>query len=254
MKLKAGLVFLIISVCLLPNVKAEPFLKTLAPWSGDSQTEILAIIRPEKRADNTPMYLYIFWEDLPIITRLSDTVVNKQHTYMWDVTFKPPQDLQYLKKDSNRIVFWIEDIDGKIQSYTCVFTITDRIPQPSWLDDLTQKELDAITGPEGQKGDVGPPGPQGPEGEVGPHGPEGPPGPQGVWGPIGPEGAIGPIGPVGPKGAGIPGPQGERGEAGKFNIIFSIITISISIVALFIALRSDRRMKQIILSLDESNP
>lgn len=255
MKLKAGLVLLVISLFLLPSVyAADPFLKTLAPWSGDSQTEILAIIRPEKRTDNTPLYLYVFWEKLPIITRLPDTVINKQHTYMWDVIFKPPQDLQYLKKDSNLIEFWIEDIDGVIQKYSCVFTVTDRIPRPSWLDDLTQKELDAITGPEGEKGDVGPPGPQGPEGKVGPLGLEGPPGSQGVWGPIGPKGAIGPIGPVGPKGAGIPGPQGERGEAGEFNIIFSIVTIAIAIVAIFIALRSDRRMKQIILSLEESNP
>jgi len=32
------------------------------------------------------------------------------------------------------------------------------------------------------------------------------------------------------------------------------MTLAIAIVAIFIALRSDRRMKQIILSLDESNP
>lgn len=231
MKLKTGLVFLVISLCLLTSVSAaDPFLKTLAPWSGDSQTEILAIIRAEKRTDNTPMHLYVFWEKLPIITRLSDTVINKQHTYMWDVVFTPPQDPQYLKKGSNEIVFWIEDIDGKIQSYTCVFTITDRIPQPSWLDELTQKELEAITGPKGEKGD---PGPQGPEGE-------------------GQEGPEGPIGPVGPKGAGAPGPQGEVGPPGSFNIIFSIMTLAIAIVAIFIALRSDRRMKQIILSLEET--
>lgn len=252
MKLKAGLVFLIISLSLLPSVKAEPFLKKLAPWSGDSQTDILAIIRAEKRTDNTPIYLYIFWEDLPIRTRLSDTVINKQHTYMWDVVFNPPQDPRYLKKGSNQIVFWLEDIDGKIQSYPCVFTITDRIPQPSWFDDLTQKEIDDITGPEGPPGEVGPPGPEGPEGELGPIGPIGPVGPVGSGTP-GPQGEIGPRGIVGPQGAGKPGPQGERGPAGSFNVIFSIVTIAIAIVAIFIALRSDRRMKKIIFSLDESN-
>lgn len=253
MKLKAGLVFLIISVSLLPSVKAEPFLKTLAPWSGDSQTDILAIIRPEKRIDNTPMYLYVFWEDLPIITRLSDTVIDKKHTYMWDVVFNPPQDPQYLKKDSNRIVFWIEDVDGIIQIYTCVFTITDRIPQPSWLEDLTQEELNSIRGPDGPQGEAGPPGPKGEPG------PEGPQGAQGIWGPPGPKGDPGHTGPTGPKGsqgppgAGARGPQGEVGPPGSFNIIFSIVTVAIAIVAIFIALRSDRRMKRIILSLDESN-
>lgn len=211
MKLKVSLVFLVISLCFFKPVYADPLLKTLAPWSGDSQTEILAIIRVEKRTDNTPMYLYVFFNDLAIITRLSDTVINKQHTYMWDVVFTPPQDPRYLKKGSNDIEFWIEDVDGKILTYPCVFTITDRVPQPSWLDELTQEQIDEITGPEGEKGDVGPPGPGGPEGEEGPEGPEGPPGPQGVWGAPGPEGPVGPVGPKGPKGAGIPGPQGEVG-------------------------------------------
>jgi len=253
MKLKAGLVFLIISLSLLPSVGADPILKKLAPWSGDSQTDILAIIRAEKRTDNTPMYLYVFWEDLAIITRLSDTVIDKKHTYMWDVTFTPPQDPRYLEKGSNQIVFWIEDIDGIIQSYPCVFTITDRIPQPSWLDDLTQKEIDEITGPEGPPGEAGPPGPEGPEGEPGPQGPVGPPGPVGSGAP-GPQGETGPRGIVGPQGAGEQGPQGEIGPAGSFNTIFSIVTVVIAIVAIFIALRSNRNMKKIILSLDESNP
>jgi len=253
MKLKAGLVFLIISLSLLPSVKAEPFLKTLAPWIGDSQTDILAIIRAEKRTDNSPIYLYIFWEDLPIITRLSDTVINKQHTYMWDVVFNPPQDPRYLKKGSNQIVFWLEDIDGKIQSYPCIFTITDRIPQPSWFDDLTQGEIDDITGPEGPPGEAGPPGPDGPQGELGAQGPVGPPGPQGSLGNPGPQGEIGPRGMVGPQGAGVPGPQGEVGPAGGFNIIFAIVTVAISVVAMFIALSSNRRMKKIILSLDEGS-
>lgn len=251
MKLKTGLVILVISLSLLPSVRADPILKRLAPWSGDSQTDILAIIRAEKRTDNTPMYLYVFWEDLAIITRLSDMVIDKKHTYMWDVPFNPPDDPRYVKEGSNRILFWIEDIDGKIESYPCVFTITDRIPQPSWLDDLTQAELDEITGPEGPPGEAGPPGPEGPEGELGPLGPVGPPGPEGPLGTLGPQGDIGPRGIVGPQGAGDQGPQGERGPAGGFNIIFAIVTVAISVVAMFIALSSNRRMKRIILSLEE---
>jgi len=254
MRLKTGLVILIISLSLLPSVGAEPFLKTLAPWSGDSLTDILAIIRAEKRTDNTPIYLYVFWEDLAIITRLSDTVIDKQHTYMWDVTFNPPDDPRYLRDGSNSILFWLEDVDGNIQSYPCVFTITDMIPQPSWLDDLSQEELDLIRGPEGPPGEAGPPGPEGPQGEVGPIGPVGSPGPQGSLGSLGPQGEVGPRGIVGPQGAGEPGPQGERGPAGSFNIIFAIVTVAISMVAIFIALSSNRRMKKIILSLDESNP
>lgn len=254
MKLKAGLVFLIISLSLLPSVRADPILKKLAPWSGDSQTDILAIIRAEKRTDNTAMHLYVFFNDFAIITRLSDTVIDKKHTYMWDVTFNPPDDPRYLKDGSNQILFWIEDIDGKILSYPCIFTITDRIPQPSWLDDLTQKQIDDITGPEGPPGEVGPPGPQGPEGEVGPLGPVGPPGSQGPLGALGPQGEIGPRGIVGPQGAGEQGPHGEIGPAGSLNIIFCLIVIAISIVAMFIALSSNRRMKRIILSLDENNP
>ena len=252
MKLKTGLVFLVISLCLFPSVRADPILKKLAPWSGDSQTDILAIIRAEKRTDNTPMYLYIFFNDLAIRTRLPDTVIDKRHTYMWDVTFNPPDDPRYVKEGPNQILFWIEDIDGNIQSYPCVFTITDRIPQPSWLDDLTQEEIDEITGPEGPPGEAGPRGPRGPEGEVGPQGPVDPPGPEGPLGAPGPQGDVGPRGIVGPQGAGEPGPQGDRGPAGSFNIIFTIVTVAISVVAMFIALSSNRRMKKIILSLEES--
>ena len=252
MKLKAGLALLIVSLSLLPPVGAVPILKKLAPYSGDSQTDILAMIRVEKRTDNTPMYLYVFWEDLAIITRLSDTVIDKQHTYMWDVTFNPPQDPQYLKKGSNVLAFWVEDIDGNMLNCACTFTITDRIPQPSWLDDLSQSELDSIKGPEGPPGEAGPQGPRGPGGEVGPLGPVGPPGPEGPLGAMGPQGEIGPRGLVGPQGAGDPGPQGEVGPAGSFNIMFAVVTVAIAIVAIFIALRSDRNMKQIILSLDES--
>jgi len=254
MKLKVSLVIIVISLCFFKPVYAVPFLRTLAPWSGDSQTDILAIIRPEKRTDNTPMYLYIFWEGLPVVTRLSDTVIDKQHTYMWDVIFSPPQDLQYLKDGSNMLSFWLEDIDGQMLKYSCIFTITDRIPQPSWFDDLTQDELDELTGPQGERGDPGPLGPRGPEGELGPVGPEGPPGPQGVWGAPGPQGETGPRGLKGPPGAGERGPQGETGPPGSFNIIFSLIVGAISVVAIFIALRSNRKMKQIILSLDDDNP
>ena len=253
MKLKTGLVILIISLSLFPSVGADPFLKTLAPWSGDSQTDILAIIRAEKRTDNTPMHLYVFFNDLAIITRLSDTVIDKQHTYRWDVTFNPPDDPRYLKEGSNKILFWIEDIDGNIQSYPCVFTITDMVPQPSWIDDLTQEELGLIRGPVGPPGEAGPPGPEGPGGEVGPGGPVGPPGPEGPLGAPGPQGEIGPRGIVGPQGAGDEGPRGEVGPAGAFNIMFAVVTVALAIVAIFIALRSDRKMKQIILSLDENS-
>jgi len=233
-------------MCIFPAVYATPFLKTLAPWSGDSQTEILAIIRPEKRTDNTPLYLYVFWNKLPIITRLCDTVVNKQHTYRWDVIFKPPQDVQYLKKGSNTIVFWIEDIDGKFQVYTCVFTITDRIPLPSWLDDLTQKQIDEITGPQGEKGDEGPKGPVGPQGERGDDGPFGPTGPQGKQGDEGIQGEIGRIGLLGVQGKeGVAGPQGERGPVGNLNAYISGATLLMSIAALVMVIKLGAREQPI---------
>jgi len=243
-RIKIGLVVLIISLCLLPSVYADPFLKTLAPWSGDSKTEILAIIRPEKRTDNTPMYLYIFWEGLPIVTRLCDTVVSQKHTYMWDVKFSPPQDAQYLKKGSNKLVFWVEDIDGKIQTYPCIFTITDRIPQPSWFDDLTPKELEKLRGPEGEKGDTGIPGPIGPKGDQGEQGDEGPrgaTGPYGDEGDTGLQGEIGPIGPVGSKGlVGEQGPMGDKGDAGSLNIVFTVGSFLMSTIALVIVVKRGR--------------
>ncbi len=237
-KMKVVLVVLVVSLYLFPSVNAAPILKTLAPWSGDSQTDILAIIRPEKRTDNTAMHLYIFWNHLPIVTRLCDTVIDKKHTYMWDVTFNPPQDLQYLKKGSNTLVFWLEDVDGKIQTYTCIFTVTDRIPDVSWFNDLPQAYIDKITGPAGEKGDTGLPGPTGPQGETGKEGPKGPTGSQGESGDVGPQGEIGPIGPAGIQGElGGPGPQGEKGEVGNLNIFISGATLLMSIAALVIVWR-----------------
>ena len=77
-------------------------------------------------------------------------------------------------------------------------------------EDFTPEQLEALTGPQGQKGDTGETGPQGPKGDTGPQGPAGPKGdtgdtgPQGERGLQGPKGDTGETGPRGPAGLGVP--------------------------------------------------
>lgn len=253
MKLKAGLVILMVSLSLLPSVASVeyPFdvWYRVEPPSGASNEEILIKIRVTHPNTNEPLVAYVTWDWRSVVQRLGDVIINKVHQNRWDITFYPPKD--HCAKGKHRIRISIEDSSGSIVEWMIWdYSITDVVPQLDWFDDLTQEEIDDITGPEGPPGEAGPPGPEGPEGKLGPQGPVGPPGPVGSGAP-GPQGEIGPRGIVGPQGSGDQGPQGERGPAGSFNMIFSIVTVAIAIVAIFIALTSNRRMKRIILSLDE---
>lgn len=167
------------------------------------------MVRPDEPASG-PLWLYIFWDDMVIVQRLMDPVVDKIHTYMWDVTFQPPQVPLYCKKGSHKVRFRVEDEDANVQYYQLSFEITDTVPDLSWFDDLTQTELDKITGPPGPKGD---PGVQGIPGEDGITGPQGPAGPQGLQGTQGNPGELGAIGLIGPTG--IQGESGLDGSDGK---------------------------------------
>ena len=92
-------------------------------------------------------------------------------------------------------------------------------------DDFTAEQLEALTGPQGErgpKGDQGTAGPAGARGEKGDPGEQGPAGEKGEKGDPGergPAGAAGPQGPAGPAGEkgekGAPGPTGPEGPAGE---------------------------------------
>jgi len=215
MKLMFGLLVLLIMVPM--TYAASPvFFEGFAlyPSHGTSQTNILAMVRPDKPASG-PLWLYIFWDDMPIITRLMDPIVDKTHTYMWDIIIHPPQDPFYCKKGTHQITCRVEDEDGNVKYGVYVFKIDDTIPVASWFDDLPQEFIDQITGPAGPKGNTGATGPEGDRGSRGLTGSQGPIGPQGEAGEVGIAGEDGSDGLQGPKGdAGPLGPQGIAGETG----------------------------------------
>jgi len=194
------------------------------PSHGTSKTTILGMVRPEKRTDNTPLWLYIFWDDLPIRQRVMDTLDGTIHTYMWDVIFTPPQDSSYCKKGTHMITFWVEDKDANIQLGVYTFTIDDTIPDVSWFDDLPQVFIDQITGPVGPQGVSGPQGPAGTDGTAGVQGPIGPTGPQGPQGTMGPNGAPGERGYNGTQG--ISGEDGVDGKNAPVVLLYAALILS----------------------------
>jgi len=223
---------LFLALCLIPTALASSpvFFDGFAlyPPHGTSQTSILAMIRPDEPASGS-LWLYMFWDDMPIKTRLEDPVVNKVHTYMWDVIIQAPQEPFYCKKGPHKITCRIEDDEANVKYAVYTFTIDDTIPDVSWFENLPQEFINQIKGP---KGDTGATGPRG----IGEQGIQGEPGPigigiQGEPGPIG----IGIQGEPGPIGIGIQGergPPGQRGEAAELSKMTIFGTIGISLASL----------------------
>ena len=242
LKLMAGLLLLLV---LMPMAYAVTpvFFDGYAvfPSRGDSQTNILAVIRPDKRTDNKPMWLYIFWDDVPIIRRQMDNMDGTVHTYIWDVVFQPPQNQQYLATGDHTITIWVEDYDGDIKMGVYNFKITEIIPYPEWFEHLSDSTLEALRGPQGVKGDTG---------STGPRGSTGPQGETGLWGPQGIQGMQGITGPQGVNGTqGEPGPQGEQGPLGpvgdttQLSATLLLTNVAISLVAVAISIYTFRKFK-----------
>ena len=212
----------------------------LYPSHGTSQTNILAMIRPNKPASGS-LWLYVFYDGWPIITRLMDPIVDKAHTYMWDIFIQPPQEPFYCKKGPHTVTCRIEDDDGNVEYGIYTFTIDETIPVASWFDDPPQEFIDLITGPAGPKGDTGATGPQGIQGV------------QGIQGDRGLQGIDGVQGEVGSKGVGIqgkPGPQGEQGPIGpagdttQLSATLLLTNIAISLVATAISVYTYRKVRE----------
>ena len=242
MKLMCGLLVLLVLVPMAYAVSPVFFDGyAVFPSKGDSQTNILAIIRPDKPTDNSNMWIYIFWDDVPIIKRLLDVKVGTVHTYIWDVTFQPPQNQEYLAMGDHRITIWVEDNDGDIKMGVYNFQITEIIPCPEWFEELSDAALEALRGPQGVKGDTGATGPQGVQGV------------QGVQGERGLQGIDGVQGAVGSKGVSIqgkPGPQGEQGPIGpvgdttQLSATLLLTNIAISLVATAISVYTYRKARE----------
>jgi hypothetical protein len=161
------------------------------PKEGPSTQEILIWVRIDPLVSSEPMYLYIFWDGVPLVKHKAApyNTAAKTYSYMWDEYIKPPAGHNY--KDDYRIEIWVETTDGEIKKLTYQYEVTDGLPPAEWWKNLPPALLAEIRGPTGPPGPQGPAGPAGPAGARGPQGEQGQRGAQGVQGPAGLQGAKG---------------------------------------------------------------
>lgn len=186
------------------------------PGRGISTQPILILIRGEPTTSPEPLYLYIYWDGIPIISREICPKLGTTGTYqrIWDKTIIPPKLYNSYGKHSLQI--WVENLNGDRDKMIYSYTITDGVPNVEKWDDFIKDNPDLLKyliGPEGPKGDTGPRGIDGVD-AVGTKGDTGATGPQGV-----------------PGIQGISGPRGEKGSAGItylgffFSYLFAVVTM-----------------------------
>ena len=208
------ILLLVFSSCINVDAQDETFKINISmyPIKGDSQTAIKLFVTAEPLESVGSWSLYVDYVDNTIVSNKPDIRVGKTNIYehRWIVIFNPPFGKEG-KSYTIRIVILTNT--GKIYEYYRSFKIIDTIPELSWFDDLSQSEIEAIRGLEGEKGDQGEIGPQGPQGE------------KGDQGPMGPQGEKGDQGEIGQKGKSYP--------SFEFNIgmLLSIVAIIISTLA-----------------------
>ncbi len=210
MKTKSILVLLCLALSLMviPTMAAietetDDLKISMYPIEGNSNTNIVLFVLPTLNRGPGPWRLYVYWGDTCLINGQLDKKIGTTAVYKheWILNFKPP----YGKKgDRINVKVVVITNTGKLFEVWTQFRMTETIPKLSWFDELTQAELDAITGPQGEVGPIGPqgePGPRGPKGEIGSIGP---PGPQAEQGPPGPTGLTGSAGEPGDPGKSAP--------------------------------------------------
>ena len=192
---KYGTILLVVlTLLLLPCIPVGAAIEVsyaVMPKEGSSTQEILIWVRVDPLTSSEPMYLYIFWEGVPLVKHKAApyNTVAKTYSYTWDEYIKPPTGYNY--KDDYRIEIWVETADGDIKKLTYQYTVTDGLPPTAWWKNLPPALLAELRGPAGPPG---PQGPAGPAGAAGARGPQGEQGQRGAQGPPGPSGAAGPQG------------------------------------------------------------
>lgn len=222
---KYGTILLAVLVLLLPLVPVGAIDATYSvmPGKGSSTQEILIMVRGVPLVSADPMWLHVFWDDVPLVKRQADIALKAGgYEHRWDVTIKPPAGYNYLGKHD--IDIWIEGQDGSFKKLYWSYAVTSGLPPVEWWKSLPPELIEDITGP------AGPPGPQGP---AGPSGATGARGPQGEQGQRGAQGIQGPAGPKGPQGE-----QGDSGEVLPLVLASSLVTsIATAIVTVWLMKR-----------------
>jgi len=208
----------------LPVVRAIDATYSVMPGKGGSAQEILIMVRGVPLVSADPMWLHVFFDDVPLIKRQADLAVTGGREHRWDVTIKPPAGYNYLGKHD--IDIWIEGQDGSFKKLYWQYTVTSGLPPASWWNNLPPELIAEITGPQG------PPGPQGPAG------PAGAAGARGLQGEQGQRGAQGLPGPVG-----LQGPQGVPDETTPLEMVPYILVsvVASSLLSVAVTLRLVKR-------------
>jgi len=180
------------------------------PEKGSSDASMLIMVRIVPMDSNMNVWVYVFWDGKPVVTRQSATYYKDRtlkYERRWDLTIKAPQESPYNSEGTHDIDVIVEWADGRRVERSVDYRITDIVPPLSWFDQLDPAVRAALIGP------VGPEGPPGPKGSAGPQGAPGPQGEQGVQGPAGPEGP--------------PGPRGESGPSAPKWMIYASLILSV---------------------------
>jgi len=209
---------LILLFAALPTVSALDASYEVMPHSGPSNQQILIWVRAEPLIDTNHYVVYVFWDNIPIIERLSDiSLKSGSYEHRWDIKITPPAGHNY--QDDHKIEIWIEGTGGDKKTLKYQYTITDGAPPAKWWTQFLKDNPEYLAAITGSTGPPGKTGPQGTQGEPGPRGPQGQDGQRGAQGPPGPQGT------QGPQGKPAPATQGITTTA-----IASIITLIASVL------------------------
>ena len=208
MKLK--LLPLLIAIAItLPNAQAFTATHKISPDEGRYNAEFLIWVRTNPLRETDQMYIYVFWDDVPIIERLKSPSYNKiilEHR--WDLKLTPPEG--FTEEGNHDVDIWLESETGEVKKIFDIYTITEGLPPVSIWDEFVREYPEVLI-------DL-----QGPQGEQGI---------QGIVGPKGDQGVGGQRGVVGPPGAqGERGPQGLPGEPGTVNLVLIGASFVLSVI------------------------
>lgn len=210
MKSKVFLTVFTIMLMIVPSVSgAVDANYDIMPSKGIAAQPILILIRGDPTTSAEPLYLYIYWDGIPMVSReISPKLASGEYQRIWDKTITIPK--EYNSYGKHMLQIWVENLDGEMDKMNYQYTVTDGVPSVEKWDDFIDDNPDLLRyliGPEGAKGDTGP---------------QGTPGIDGVDA-VGLPGDTGATGPPGPPGIqGIPGPPGEKGNAGLTYLGFGL--------------------------------
>lgn len=151
--MKSILLLFILALISVPHVSAEStWTVSIYPSLGTTTGNILILIRCTPYTGSTPLYLYVFYDDVCQIQRQASPSSNGVYTYQWDVKVKPPALATYTPYSSHIIMVRLEAQDGSATTKSLSYGITDNVPQGEWWKNLPKGYYDYLKGSDGKNG------------------------------------------------------------------------------------------------------